>query len=216
MTARKTTTPSLAILDALDSLASDVRRNHPEVPTNIVFALASGRSRGGAIHGHFAPESWKTGHEILFGGESLERGAVPTFGTLVHELAHAVAHETGVRDTSNGNRYHNKKFKEIAEKLGIEVAQAPTIGWSVTSVPESTSKKYAKGLKKLDTALVTYRKGYSEAGSAPKPPRAKPNSTKMKIWCECPDNAVTVSIRWFAENQETLYCENCDTHFTHI
>lgn len=216
MTARKAATPSLAIIDALDSLAAEVRRNHPDVPDNIVIVLASGKSRSGAIHGHFAPESWKDGHEILLSGESLERGAAPTFGTLIHELAHATAHVTGVRDTSNNGRYHNKRFKDIAEKMGITLEQAPTIGWSVTSVPDATVQKYAKGLQKLEKALVTYRKGFSGGVAVPVPPRVKPNKTKMKIWCECPDNAVTVSIRWYTENQWTVFCENCETHFTHI
>lgn len=216
MTARKSATPSLAIIDALDSLAAEVRRNHPDVPDNIVIVLASGRSRSGAIHGHFAPESWKDGHEILLSGESLERGAIPTFGTLIHELAHARAHATGVRDTSNNGRYHNKRFKTIAEDMGISLEQAGTIGWSVTSVPEATSTKYRKGLEKLEKALVTHRKGFSGGTPVAPTPKTKPNKTKLKIYCDCEDNAVTVSIRWFAENQDTLYCENCDTHFKHL
>lgn len=211
MTARKAATPSLAILDALDSLAAEVRRNHDDVPDNIVFALASGKSRRGAIHGHFAPESWKNGHEILFGGESLQRGAVPTFGTLIHELAHATAHEAGVQDTSNQGRYHNKKFKEIAERMGISLEQAPTIGWSVTSVPEATAHKYRKGLEKLEKALVTYRVGFVAA--KPPVPKTTPKKTKLKITCGCEDNEVTVSILWFLRNEDKVVCVFCGDQY---
>lgn len=214
MTQRKAATPSLAIIDALDSLAAEVRRNHPEVPDNIVIALASGKSRGGAIHGHFAPESWKDGHEILMSGESLERGAVATFGTLVHELAHARAHVTGVRDTSNNGRYHNTRFKKIGEEMGISLEQGGTIGWSVTTVPDSTVQKYQRGIEKLERALVTYRKGFS-AAAAPKP-KTPPKKTKLKVSCDCEDNEVTVSILWFLKNEGNLVCEECGDYYKEV
>jgi hypothetical protein len=194
-TPRAHQTPSLAIIDALDSLAAQVRKNHPEVPTNIVFALASGNSRGGAVHGHFAPKSWKDGaHEILLGGESLARGAEATFGTLIHELAHAAAHAQGIKDTSNAGRYHNKRFKEIAEGMGITLEQVPTIGWSKTTLSPETAATYKVGLDKLAKALVTYRVGYTEPTTTTKTPR---KTTKFAV--ECPDCAepVTISKLWF-------------------
>lgn len=211
MTARTNATPSLAIIDALDRLAGQIRKNHPEVPTNIVFVLASGKTGRGAKHGHFAPGAWSDNHhEILISAESLARGPEATLGTLIHELAHAVAAATGVRDTSNNNRYHNKRFKEIAEGLGITLEQADTIGWSVTTLPDETAAKYKAGLDTLGKSLTTYRKGLSEGGAvAPKKPR---NKTKAPMECGCGD-PVSVSIQWFERNAETLMCEMCGSGF---
>lgn len=209
MVARVNETPSIKIIDALDRIVAQVRKTYPDVPENIVLALASGKSGRGLAHGHFAPESWKDGaHEILLGGESLARGAEATLGTLLHELAHSIAHNTGVKDTSNNGRYHNKRFKEIAESLGIQLEQAPTIGWSVTSVPDATIERYRPQVDALAKALVTYRNGFG-APKITKPRKA----TKMSIECGCED-PVTVSIQWFARFEDNLRCNECGGGFT--
>lgn len=46
--------------------------------------------------------------------------------------AHALAHVRGIKDTSRQGRWHNTKFKALAEELGIEVSKDPRIGWSPT------------------------------------------------------------------------------------
>jgi len=211
MTPRVKATPSLAIIDALDRLAGQVRKNHPEVPDNIVFVLASGRSGRGNVHGHFAPQSWKDDHhEILISAESLARGPEATLGTLIHELAHATAQETGVRDTSNNGRYHNKRFKKIAEDLGITLEEAPTIGWSVTTLPAETAAKYRAGLDNLEKSLTTYRVGLVADAATPTKPR---NKTKAPMYCGC-DDPVTVSIQWFERQGINLFCSECEQGFT--
>lgn len=209
MVARINATPSLSIIDALDSLASQVRKNHKDVPSNIVIILASGRTGRGSKHGHFAPESWEGNHEILISGESLARGAEATFGTLIHELAHATAQETGVRDTSNNGRYHNKRFKAIAEPMGISLAEAGTIGWSVTTLKPETALQYSAGLAKLAASLTTHRKGFMEPQAKV---AAERNKTKGKIVCECND-PVTVSLQWFERNAINLHCLECQTYY---
>jgi len=211
MTARVNSTPSLAIIDALDSLTSQVRKANPEVPDNIVIVLASGKTgKGGNKHGHFAPDSWKDGHhEILISSESLSRGPEATLGTLIHELAHASANAQGIRDTSNNNRYHNKKFKMIAENMGIELEVAPTIGWSVTTLPDTTAIQYKTGLDKLRKTLTTYRVGFSEEAVAPKVRK----KSKTQMQCDCMD-PVTVSIQWFERMGANLECTACAGVFT--
>lgn len=211
MTARKNATPSLAIIDALDRLTNDIRKNNKEVPDNIVIVLASGNSGRSSVHGHFAPNSWKDEHhEILLGAESLARGAEATLGTLIHELGHAVAQATGVRDTSNHGRYHNTRFKKIGEAMGITLEQAGTIGWSQTTLAPGTAEQYAGGLKQLNESLTTHRVGYQQAAETTV--TTPPNKTKAKIDCECND-PVTVSIQWFERRLDGLTCEVCMTEF---
>lgn len=211
MTARVNATPSLAIIDALDSLTKQVRKGFPEIPDNIVIVLASGKSGRGAVHGHFAPGSWQNGHhEILIGAESLARGPEATLGTLIHELAHARANMLEIRDTSNNNRYHNKRFKKLAEEMGIELELAGTIGWSKTTLPPETAAKYAAGLTKLGKSLTTYRMGrVADVATTPAKPRRK---TKLPMQCEC-FAPVTVSLQWFEEHGASLFCDRCDSGF---
>lgn len=198
-------TPTLPILKAVNDLLADIRGNHSDLPAITVVVGAAGASRRGQVHGHFYPESWEgeAKHEIMLSGESLQRGAVPTLGTILHECAHALAHTRGVKDTSNNGRYHNKKFKEIAEEVGIEVESAPTLGWSLTSVPEDTTFLYEDGIERLAAALTTYRAPKSNVTE--KKPR---KTTKFKVQCGCED-PVTVSKQWFERHESSLMCQDC-------
>jgi hypothetical protein len=51
-----------------------------------------------------------------------------------------------VQDTSRQGRWHNARYRAIAAKLGLDVAQAPAIGWSYTTVPPATAARYAAEL----------------------------------------------------------------------
>jgi hypothetical protein len=206
-------TPTLPILVAVNAALAQIRYNHPEVPRITIVLGAQGATRRGQVHGHFAPGSWadeNATHEIMLSGESLARGAVATLGTLLHESAHAIAHVRGVKDTSNSGRYHNKKFKAIGEEVGIELEDAPTLGWSLTTVPESTQERYADEIAALTEVLTTYRRP-----PAPKEKKAR-KTTKFVIQCECVDNEVTVSKQWFAKNEHTLFCETCGINFAPV
>jgi len=203
-------TPTTAILKAIEAIVEQAQNLHPEIPDVVIVLGASGRTRKGAKHGHFAPDSWDTSKgapsgEVLLAGESLARGAVATLGTILHELAHATAHVQGIRDTSNNGRYHNGKFKAIAEEFGIvvEVPELdPTIGWSKTSVPEATVEQYASLVKALEVALTTYRVSVLEAPAKPK------KSTVVKISCEC-DHPFNINRSWWDDNEGSLSCKDC-------
>ena len=73
-------------------------------------------------------------HEINIGAGTLDRDLEYTVGTLLHEMCHmyddTVLH---VIDCSNGGRYHNKRFKETAERVGLIVNKSDLYGWAHTS-----------------------------------------------------------------------------------
>lgn len=68
-----------------------------------------------------------------------------------------MAHVRGIKDTSRQGRFHNRRFKALAEELGITVEQSGNIGWSKTSVPDATVQAYRAELEQLATALTAYR-----------------------------------------------------------
>lgn len=206
------TTPTLPILAAVNNLLASIRRNHPEVPNVSVVLGAQGATRRGQVHGHFSPNSWEhedAKHEIMLSGESLQRGASATLGTLLHECSHAVANVRGVKDTSNNGRYHNKRFKKIGEEFGLELQDAPTLGWSITTVPDETAAKYKAEVDALAETLVAYRK-------APAPVAKKPRkTTKFSIDCGC-YKPVTVSKQWFEDAVSRLECADCQQSFRQV
>lgn len=102
-------------------------------------------------HGHFTPyDAWDDSglklKEINLGAESLHRPVPNVIATLMHEMIHYWCHSQGIKDTSRGNTYHNKRFKEEAEKRGLIITSAPLIGYSVTQpAPELVSFVHSMG-----------------------------------------------------------------------
>lgn len=88
-------------------------------------------------YGHYTPwDAWKeeaTGYrEINIGAETLNRPIGNVIATLVHEMVHHYCDMKGIKDTSRGNVYHNKRFKEQAEIRGLVLDYDPRIGFSIT------------------------------------------------------------------------------------
>lgn len=115
-------------------------------PENILLTIQS-KGRRNAI-GWFAAESWKNGnpdsaaiHEINLSAEYLSSHNMGE--TLLHELAHAENKTNGIKDCSAA-QMHNKKFKVMAEKLGLLV--------------KPRDKRYGYGFTDLDTAGAEFLK----------------------------------------------------------
>lgn len=92
-------------------------------------------------YGHITVgEIWKNGqksfHELNVSAEYLNRDCFSVISTLLHEMCHLYAMENNIKDTSNNNRYHNKKFKEIAEQRDLKISYHEGIGWSATEPTE--------------------------------------------------------------------------------
>jgi hypothetical protein len=146
-----------------------IRARHPEVPAVVVVIGAGsngGRRRGELLLGHFAATRWHDGAgddavvlpEVFIGGEGLREGAANVLDTLLHEAAHALAHVRGVQDTSRQGRYHNKRYAALARELGMNVREAGTLGWSDTTVPDTTVQAYQDVVDDLVPALTLWRR----------------------------------------------------------
>ena len=145
------------IVRVLEDIWRAIRARHGELPA-VVIIIASGTERKQPVFGHHAPGRWHAGNEqraeIMISGEGLRRHPRDVLGTLLHEAAHALAAARGIKDTSRQHRYHNTKYKMLAEELGITVTFDPTIGWSITSVPDPTAEDYADQLAALQAAMT--------------------------------------------------------------
>jgi hypothetical protein len=95
--------------------------------------------------------------EVLVTADGLAGSPLDVLGLLLHEGAHAVARERGVKDVSRQGRYHNRQFKAIAEELGLDVAQDPPFGWTSTTVPATTAARYTGTLETVRRALSSVR-----------------------------------------------------------
>jgi hypothetical protein len=182
---KHTTTPdgtASLLVGALEHAWQTIRSRHPDVPDAVVV-VASGAEGKRLNLGHFAPHRWQVAgadrHEVLIGGEGLQRGPLEVLGTLLHEAAHGLAQARGVQDTSRQGRYHNRRYATLAGELGLEVTSVQPIGWSATTVPEPTAAAYAAQLEELATALVLWRRQEHRIG-----PGARSRNL-LAATCEC-------------------------------
>jgi hypothetical protein len=167
-------------VSALEASWEAIRAQHPDVPPAVVV-IGAGSSSQRLRLGHFAASRWQTDNdalaEIFVGGEGLARGASPVLATLLHEAAHAIAHHRQIRDTSRQGGYHNQRFKALAEQLGLQIDHHPTLGWSPTTITNTTVVRYAAALDQLEAALSTHRQ--PEAHS-----RKRPGDANLLV-CVC-------------------------------
>ncbi len=155
-------------------------------------------------YGHFTTaEVWrndvskKTYHEINLSAESLNRPIANTIATLIHEMVHYYCKVNDIQDTSRGNTYHNKRFKEEAEKRGLLIDYDPKIGWSITQ-PSPALKSFCTR-QKWRNKLVLSRAG-EFGGTDPKP--KKPSSTRKYV-CPCCGQSIR------ATREVNIMCMDC-------
>lgn len=187
-----------ALVGALEVTWEAIRKAHPDVPPAIIVIASGHMGRGRQKLGHFAPDRWRDGkaaakkkgnaaqqragavHEVLVSGEGLARGAADVLDTLLHEAAHGIARVRGVADTSRSGRYHNRRFRALAEEMGLHVEGHPSHGWALTSLTPETAKRWAKAIKALDKAIAkSFRVGEPEGQ------QKAPGSRMLKAACGC-------------------------------
>ena len=168
----------------------------------VVITIQS--SPKGKAYGWYAKDRWgietdkeKAFDEINISAEYLSRPIENIVSTLQHEMVHLYCAINDIKDTSNNNVYHNKKFKEEAENRGLSIEKAQTIGYSVTT-PTAEFIEYIKDLSISEDAFKFFRK--LPMGKEKTKKTAKKTT---KYTCPCCD----VSVR--GEPDLEIECKKC-------
>ncbi|MFI6541428.1 hypothetical protein ACIBHY_53875 [Nonomuraea sp. NPDC050547] len=153
------------IITALESAWADIQQHHPQVPA-VVMITGTSAQRGGERWGHHWPERWQLAEtrgggrapELFIAGELLAKGGRRVMETLLHEATHALAAVQGIKDTSRGGRYHNRRFVELAVELGLTGPAEPSAGrgWSDCVLGETSAAVYASTISALDQAALAH------------------------------------------------------------
>ena len=156
--------------------------------------------------------------ELNISANYLRRDITEVVTTLIHECTHIWKMQKGIKDTSNGNIYHNKRFKQTAEELGkIKISRSEKYGWTISSPTEETVDFCIRnGLediqigRQLECSFGTgFTGGTSGNGSdAPTRPR-KPSSTRKYI-CPCCGNSFR------ATKDLRVLCIDCGVKFEKV
>lgn len=75
----------------------------------------------------------KQRYELNIAANWLERSIENVVATMLHEMTHLYNLQHDIQDCSRGGSYHNKKFKEEAEKHMIHIEKHEKYGWTLTT-----------------------------------------------------------------------------------
>jgi hypothetical protein len=188
--------PAEKELERLNLAFAPLFGNLTEADLPRITIQSRGRKRNAL--GWFAPKRWidKDGthmHELTICAEALNLPIEETVDSLLHEMVHHANYLAGIRDAGNDNRYHNRRFKEKAESVGLIVEKDMRLGWSRTSLGPELKQILSRLNVKADV-FAAYRIQPPENGKQP---------TKMKKWvCACP-----VIVRCAVEMHG--HCDDC-------
>ncbi len=129
-------------------------------------------------------------YELNIGAGTLARPIEYVVSTMLHEMVHIYNLMHGIQDCSRNNTYHNKKFKDKAESVGLIIEYDKRIGWSVTSPSEELIDYIIN--KGWTDILINRNEGFSYGGisggkstsGSDSSDTKKPSSTRKYI-CPC-------------------------------
>lgn len=104
-----------------------------ELKTPVITIQSSPKTYGHVVLGdmwHIENEGYM---ELNISAGTLDRSIYNIVATIVHECVHIYCYMNNIKDTSNGNAYHNKNFKLQAESHGLHIQKHNTYGYTITS-----------------------------------------------------------------------------------
>ena len=139
------------IITALERAWAAIQDRHPDVPGVVIMTGAGSNQKGTPRDIGYAATTGPNGGprqqngprapELFIAGELLSAGGRAVLEVMLHEAAHALAAQRGIKDTSAaGNRYHNKRFAALAAELGLRGPDTPekVTGWSGCTLTDET------------------------------------------------------------------------------
>ncbi|MBR5565352.1 MAG: SprT-like domain-containing protein [Roseburia sp.] len=103
-----------------------------ELPPIVITLQSSPRSNGHFTVGKVWRAEQTHLNEINISVEHLDRPIENVMATLQHEMVHYYCQLKSIADVSQNGRYHNKLFKQEAEKRGLLISYEKYIGYSRT------------------------------------------------------------------------------------
>lgn len=154
-------------------------------------------------------------NELNISAEWLERPVEDVVTTMIHEMSHLANMQNGVQDCSRGNTYHNRKFKEEAEKHMVTVEKHEKYGWTVTEPTEELLEyiimqgwgDIQMGRNPFAGLLGGISGGKEKGKSAGGQTEKKPGSNSRRYQCPCCKAIVR------ATKDLNIICGDCNVTF---
>lgn len=147
-------------------------------------------------------------YELNIAAEVLNYPIEDTLDTMIHEMVHLYCRENGIKEVSRGGMYHNGRFKEEAEKRGLECFKHGQYGWNTRPSEKLVEYALSKDWNEIrigrNSGFQPIRigsTGTSQSGAATNGER-RPSSTR-KLQCPCCKNSVR------ATKDVRIMCMDC-------
>lgn len=181
-----------------------------EITEPIITLQSTPRAYGHVSVAKVWERKGENAHELNISTDSLKRPIEDIAATMLHEMVHLYNMEHGVKDTSNNGVYHNKRFKEEAEKRGLIIGHAEKYGWTITTPSDRllewvinegwTEIEMERGLALFGVGGTGGKDG--KGVEVPGTPGKRPSSTR-KYQCPCCGQSVR------ATKEVNIICGNC-------
>lgn len=130
-------------------------------------------------------------YEMNIAAEMLSAPIEEILDTLIHEMVHLYCRENGIQEVSRGGKYHNKRFKQLAEEKGLLCVEAGQYGWNTQGTGNDGLVEYAleKGWSEILLNRQTIGAGIriggtgTPSGAAGTPDGGKRPSSTRKLQC---------------------------------
>lgn len=135
-------------------------------------------------------------YEINICAEYLSRPFIDICETMLHEMIHLLNLQNNVQDTSRSGKYHNKKYKEVAEQHGLICEKTEKYGFADTKLTDST-KYWIEQSCQDENCFNLYRSKMAKLNIP------KKQSTRKYV-CPCCGTIVR------ATKEVRIICADCD------
>jgi rubrerythrin len=137
-------------------------------------------------------------YEINMCAEYLARPFLQTCSTLIHEMVHLLNLQNKVQDTSRSGKYHNKKFKEVAEQHGLIIDKDAKYGGCRTTLTDEAAD-WIKSVYNNENGFELFR---SKAVKV----KGKGSSSRKYV---CPSCGAIIR----ATKEVRVTCTDCEVEF---
>jgi len=188
--------PAITELEKIYKLFSCLFDDEKMEPIPVITIQSAGRRK---VLGWMDPERWKNGetviNEINIVAESLAGTVSEIAETMLHEMVHHCNELRGVNDCSK-SQYHNKKFRDLCEYIGLNCEKSRRRGWDYTELTGPL-------LAMIEAAKINHE-AFTIFRLNPEP--AKKVGSRLKKWtCGC------TIIR--AAGEVEVLCKKCGSEF---
>ena len=178
-----------------------------KLPNTLIFTI---EQKSEKLKGYFMPslnpsaytiEQSKTAlNTITLNTLYLKDFELSPYQTITHEIAHFLNNIEGIKDCSS-NQYHNKKFKNRAEKLLLIVEKTESKGYSYTKLSPELEKAIVDDFKPSPNAFNIFQHITK---------KKKSKSRNLLFICGC---GVKIRTAKNEDNPLNATCNYCDSLF---